>query len=175
MTTAAGPSVTVTWTASTDNYAVASYDVFRGTTASNLALYATLAASTLTFTDTHVTSGATYYYTVAALDPAKNMSAMPRRSPSSPIPTPSRPTVPTNLRATPVSMTQINLSWTASTDNVAVAGYDIYRGTSASNIALFTTSATSSFTDSWVTPGTTYYYQIDAYDAVKNHSATSAV
>ena len=38
------------------------------------------------------------------------------------------PTVPTGLTATAVSSSQINLSWTASTDNVGVAGYKIYRG-----------------------------------------------
>ncbi|MBK8568778.1 MAG: hypothetical protein IPN81_01795 [Nitrosomonadales bacterium] len=39
------------------------------------------------------------------------------------------PTVPVGLSATPVSSTtQINLSWTASTDNVGVTGYKVYRG-----------------------------------------------
>jgi len=48
------------------------------------------------------------------------------------------PTVPTNLTATAISSTQINLAWTASTDNVGVTGYQIFRngvqvGTSATN------------------------------------------
>ncbi|MBI1857178.1 hypothetical protein HYS01_02805 [Candidatus Saccharibacteria bacterium] len=52
------------------------------------------------------------------------------------------PTTPTNLAVTPTSSTQIDLSWTASTDNVGVAGYDIYRGGTKIN-----TTTVAGFTD----------------------------
>ena len=39
-----------------------------------------------------------------------------------------KPSKPAGLTATAVSSSQINLSWTASTDNVGVTGYRIYRG-----------------------------------------------
>src|SRR5207245_5561211 len=79
------------------------------------------------------------------------------------------PTVPTNLSASAVSSTQMNLSWTASTDNVGVAGYRISRG--ASQIA--TTSLTS-YSDTSLSPSTAYTYTVAAYDAAGNVSALSA-
>jgi N-acetylmuramoyl-L-alanine amidase/chitodextrinase len=79
------------------------------------------------------------------------------------------PTVPTNLTATPVSPTQVNLAWTASTDNVGVTGYKIYR-----NSAQIGTSATTSYSDTTCSPNTTYTYTVSAYDAAGNESAQSA-
>src|SRR5207245_6124242 len=58
---------------------------------------------------------------------------------SNSVPDTTPPSVPTNLSAGAASSSQINLAWTASTDNVGVSGYTIYRG--ASQIA--TTSLTS--------------------------------
>jgi hypothetical protein len=79
------------------------------------------------------------------------------------------PTVPTNLAATAVSSSQINLTWTASTDNLAVAGYRIYRGGVQVN-----TSATNSYSDTGLTASTAYTYTVAAYDAVPNVSAQSS-
>ena len=78
------------------------------------------------------------------------------------------PSVPTNLSASAVSSSQINLSWTASTDNVGVAGYTIYRN--GSQIATF---ATNSYSDTGLTASTQYTYTVDAYDAAGNHSSQS--
>ncbi len=78
------------------------------------------------------------------------------------------PTIPTNLTATAASSTQINLSWSVSTDNVGVTGYKVYRG--SSQIA---TSATNSYSDTGLTANTTYTYTVAAYDAAGNTSAQS--
>jgi chitodextrinase len=78
------------------------------------------------------------------------------------------PTAPTNLVATAASATQVNLSWTASTDNVAVTGYKVFRG--GSQIG---TSTTNSYTDSTVQAATSYNYYVTAYDAAGNNSAAS--
>src|SRR5207302_867202 len=79
------------------------------------------------------------------------------------------PSVPTGLTANAVSSSQINLSWTASTDNVGVSGYRVYRG--GTQIA---TTSTTSFTDTGVLPSTTYSYTVAAYDAAGNVSAQSS-
>ncbi len=81
------------------------------------------------------------------------------------------PTTPTNLAATVVSGTQVNLSWSASTDNTGVRGYGIYRdgvliNTVEKNIL--------SYSDSGLNPATTYAYGVDAFDGSGNHSALSA-
>src|SRR5690606_16827264 len=79
------------------------------------------------------------------------------------------PTAPTNLTATAVAPTQVDLAWTASTDNVGVTGYDIYR-----NGGLLTTiGAQTSYSDTTVSPATTYSYEVKARDAAGNVSPAS--
>ena len=91
------------------------------------------------------------------------------------------PTVPTNLTATVMSANQINLTWTASTDNVAVKGYYVYRADPTSptnfiNIANITNPAATSFSNMGLTANTAYSYKVAAYDtaASPNISAQSA-
>lgn len=85
------------------------------------------------------------------------------------------PTVPASLAASAVSSSAINLTWTASTDNVAVAGYQIFRCSSAActpNVQV-ATSTTASFSDTGLTASTSYSYRLKAYDAAGNFSAFS--
>ncbi len=79
------------------------------------------------------------------------------------------PTTPTNLSATAVSPSQINLSWTASTDNVGVAGYHIYRN----SVEIANITATS-YQNTGLAPSTSYTYAISAYDAAGNGSFATA-
>src|SRR5713101_3294515 len=87
------------------------------------------------------------------------------------------PTAPTNLSATAVSSSQINLTWTASTDNVAVTGYLIERcsGFGCSNFTQVGTSIGTSFNDTGLTSGTIYNYRVRATDAAANRSAYSGI
>ena len=79
------------------------------------------------------------------------------------------PTTPTTLSATASSASQVNLTWSASTDNVAVAGYKIFRdGTQVG------TSPTASFSDTGLAASTVYSYSVSAYDAAGGNSAQSA-
>jgi chitodextrinase len=79
------------------------------------------------------------------------------------------PSVPTGLAGTVGSATQINLSWTASTDNAGVAGYNVFR----SGAKVGSTSATS-YQDTGLSAGTNYSYAVSAYDAAGNTSAQSS-
>ena len=85
------------------------------------------------------------------------------------------PTAPTNLLANAVSGTQINLSWTASTDNVGVTNYLIERcqGNGCSNFTQIATSTTTSFQNPGLTANVTYSYRIRATDASANQSPYS--
>src|SRR2546422_157047 len=78
------------------------------------------------------------------------------------------PSVPAGLSASAVSSSQINLSWTASTDNVGVAGYSIFRG----GVKIGTAPGTS-FQDAGLTASTSYAYNVSAFDAAGNTSAQS--
>ncbi len=79
------------------------------------------------------------------------------------------PSVPTGLSAQVNSANQIALSWTASTDNVAVAGYLIYRnGTEVGN------ATGTVFVDTGLKNSTAYSYTVAAYDTSSNISGQSA-
>jgi chitodextrinase len=80
----------------------------------------------------------------------------------------SAPTAPGNLTASAPSGTQVNLSWNASTDNVGVTGYNVYRnGTQVASVA------GTSAADTTVSPGTSYSYTVRARDAAGNLSSPS--
>ena len=85
------------------------------------------------------------------------------------------PTVPSNVTATAVSGSQVNLGWTASTDNIAVTGYLIERcqGTNCSTFTQIGTAAGTTYTDTTVSAGNSYTYRIRATDAANNLSGYS--
>ena len=93
---------------------------------------------------------------------------------SQPPPDTTAPSVPTGVTATAQSATQIAVSWQASTDaDSGVAGYRVYRNGAATPLA---SVATTSYTDSGLTPSTQYSYTVRAYDRASpaNESALSA-
>lgn len=79
------------------------------------------------------------------------------------------PSVPTNLQATAVSPTAIDLSWSASTDNVGVAEYRVSR-----NGVFLSSVPAPGLHDSGLTPSTTYSYTVVAVDSAGNLSGASA-
>ena len=87
------------------------------------------------------------------------------------------PTPPTNLAANAVSTTQVNLSWTASTDNVGVTNYLLERctGASCTNFAQVATPPGTTYNDTGLTANTTYRYRVRATDAAGNLSGYSNI
>jgi chitodextrinase len=87
------------------------------------------------------------------------------------------PSAPSNLTATAISATQMNLSWTASTDNVGVTAYAIERCDGAGCSAFAQVSTVSApqvtFTDAGLTTGLSYSYRVRASDAAQNLSPYS--
>lgn len=82
------------------------------------------------------------------------------------------PTAPSNLAAS-ASRRAIQLTWSASTDNVGVVGYSIWRNDGVNDDLIGNTSSTS-YKDSSASSGVTYTYYVEAYDAAGNISAPSA-
>ena len=78
------------------------------------------------------------------------------------------PTAPTSLTATTTSDSQIDLSWTASTDNVGVVGYNVYRD----GVKIGTTASTT-YSSTGLAAATTYSYTVTAVDAAGNTSTPS--
>lgn len=140
-------SVQVTWSESTDNVGISKYIIYR-----NGSQVGT--STTTSFTNSGLSPSTTYSYTVAAKDAAGNTSAQ-----SSPPAVATilqldtlAPSVPTGVTGTALSTSSIRINWTASTDNVRVTGYRVYRnGTEVG------TPTATSYTDSGLTGGTTYF------------------
>ncbi|SEN14635.1 glycosyl hydrolase family 18 protein [Lihuaxuella thermophila] len=78
------------------------------------------------------------------------------------------PSAPGNLASPSQTASSISLTWTASTDNVGVTGYDVFRGTQKVG-----SSTATSYTDTGLTPDTSYTYTVKARDAAGNVSAAS--
>ncbi|WP_052092075.1 alpha-amylase [Paenibacillus sp. FSL H7-0357] len=160
-------TITLSWGASTDNIGVADYQITRKAGTST----ETFTVNVTTFIDSTVTEGTTYKYQVRARDAANNFSANSNEviiETSAGTDT-EAPSVPASLISTGKTTSTVSLSWAASTDNVAVAGYDIYRGAVKAG-----TSTTPAFTDTGLAEETSYTYTVKAFDAANNFSAASA-
>ncbi|TDP97773.1 glycoside hydrolase family 6 protein [Labedaea rhizosphaerae] len=159
-------SVSLSWSASTDNVGVTGYDVYR-----NGSKVGT--ASSTTFTDTGLTASTQYTYTVKAHDAAGNASTA-----SSPVTATTQsgnggdttpPSTPSSVTVTGTTSSSVSLSWSASTDNVGVTGYDVYR-----NGSKVGTASSTTFTDTGLTASTQYTYTVKAHDAAGNASTASS-
>jgi chitodextrinase len=157
-------AINLTWTAATDDVGVKGYTVFR-----NGAQVASV--TTTAFSDTGLTADTTYQYNVLAYDEAGNNS--PQSEPASATTEISSgdttaPSIPSDLIATAISSSAINLTWTASSDSVGVTGYKVFR-----NGSEITTVTNTSFSDTGLTASTTYSYTVSALDAAGNESDQS--
>ncbi|MEW9700747.1 glycosyl hydrolase [Paenibacillus sp. SI8] len=164
-TTNTNASITLSWTPSTDNIGVAGYDILRA----GIKIASTTSTN---FTDVGLNVNTNYIYSVKAYDAAGNRSAA---TPEVNVTTGSSggdtqpPTAPSNVTNPSKTSSSLTLSWTASTDNTGVTGYEILR-----NGSVIGTSATTSFTNSDLAAETTYSYTIIAYDAAGNRSTASS-
>jgi len=84
------------------------------------------------------------------------------------------PSAPDNLTASNITASSVDLNWLASTDNIGVAGYNIYRcqGTGCAPVKIDTTSS-NFYQDTGLPSATTYTYTVAAYDAGNNVSSPS--
>jgi chitodextrinase len=177
-TAASGTQINLSWTASTDNVGVTGYLIER-CQGSGCTTFAQIGTSAVTaFNDTGLTVSTGYSYRVRATDAAGNLSAystlasMTTQSPDT-----QAPTTPANLTATALSGSQINLSWTASTDNVGVTGYLIERcqGSGCATLTQIGTSSSTTFNNTGLTASASYAYRVRATDAAGNLSGYSNV
>ncbi len=163
-TAVSSSQINLSWNGSTDNVGVSGYKIFRNGTQ-----IATVSGTS--YSSTGLSASTLYSYTVASYDAAGNTSAQSSAASATTQAGASdttAPTVPTNLSATAISDSQINLVWTASTDNVGVFGYKIYR-----NGTQIASTSITSFSSTGLTASTLYSYTVAAYDAAGNNSTQS--
>ncbi len=164
-TNVSSTQVNIEWNASTDNVGVTEYNIYRNGSK--------IGSSGLpSYSDNSLMPNTTYSYSVSAFDAATNESELsdtiqvttPESSPDDNEP----PSKPTFLQEINVSSTQVNIEWNASTDNVGVAGYKIYR-----NGSEIGSSGSPSYSDNILMPNTTYSYSVSALDVAANESDLS--
>ena len=164
LATRTATSISITWTASTDNVGIAGYSLY-------LAGSQVGTATSTAYTFTGLSCGANYTLGVDAYDAAGNHSAQAVTAiATSACPDTTPPSTPTGLATSGITQTSITLSWTASTDNVGVAGYGVYK-----NGTLAASPAGTSYTLTGLTCGTSHNLAVDAFDAAGNHSAQAGV
>ncbi|MGK4566404.1 GEVED domain-containing protein [Flavobacterium sp. 3HN19-14] len=166
---ASGTTQTTTnlsWTASTDNVGVTGYDVYQG------GVFKANVTST-SYAVTGLTASTAYAFYVIAKDAAGNASTASNTvnvTTLAPVADTTAPTAPTSLAASGTTSTTTNLSWTASTDNVGVTGYDVYQG------GVFkATVTTTTYAVTGLTASTTYSFYVIAKDAAGNASTASNI
>ena len=120
----------------------------------------TWSATSRAYADTNVSVETPYEYTVRAVDAEQNRSGASNTAQVT-VPDSESPTTPGNLTAQAAGAAGVDLSWTASTDNVGVTNYEIYR----SGTLLATVGNVTSYTDTTVSVETPYQYTVRALDA----------
>jgi chitodextrinase len=162
--------VTINWADAADNVEVAGYVIFRNGTQVGTSYDPGYA-------DSGLNSDTRYQYAVAAFDAAGNVS---ERSPALNAttlkePDVSPPTIPQSLRTTGQGTTTVALAWNRSTDNVGVAGYEVFRDNVAvANVPVPPGNpAVVSHTVTGVGVASTHQYKVRAFDASENASGDS--
>ncbi len=166
-TTASTTQINLGWT-NNDAGTATAYDIDRSTTSTGgFAQIATVGAGVTAYTNTGLTDGTQYFYEVAAADAATTSAFSNIANAITTLAAPSA------LTATEFSPSQVNLKWTDNDSGVATA-YDIDRSTTNtsgfSQIGTAAANATSYNDSTGLSSNTTYYYEVDAVNAI----ATSA-
>jgi chitodextrinase len=159
----ANKSVTVTWKAVTDNVGVTGYQVSRNGVLLTKAMG-------LTYTDSSVKQGSSYTYQVSAVDAAGNVSFASPKSKTVTVADTTAPSTPLNPKGSSTNARTVKLSWSASSDNVAVTGYTIYRGSTKLGTV---SGSTLTYSATGLTSGRSYTFEIQARDAAGNVSRQS--
>jgi chitodextrinase len=164
LSSATATSVSLAWTASSDNVGVTAYNLYV-----NDSMVGTTTSTSYGFGS--LKCGTSYTLAVNASDAAGNISQSASvQAATLQCPDTIHPTTPTLLTQSGSTATSISLSWTASLDNVGVAGYGMY--VNGSKVAT-TTWTTATF--SGLACGKSYTLGVDAYDAAGNHSPQASV
>ena len=158
-------SISVSWSASTDNVGVSGYDLYRNGTS-----IGTTTGTSRNFSG--LTCGTSYTLGVDAFDAAANKSTVSTITTSTAAcPDTQPPTTPTGLLVSGATTTSISITWNPSFDNVSVAGYDLYQGSKL----VATSTVLTVYTFSSLACGTSYTLGVDAYDPSGNKSPQSTV
>ena len=168
-------TVDLSWTASIDDQGIVKYEVLKDTQWDQSVFGAPPSPQA---TVTGLTPGTTYLFYVKAFDADGNASS---NSQSIMVTTAGGgavdadpPSQPTDLVASNITSTSVDLNWTASTDNEGVVKYEVLKDTQWDQ-SVFGAPPSPSATVTGLIPGTTYIFYVAAFDANRNRSSNSQV
>jgi VCBS repeat-containing protein len=152
---------------------LASYSVYRDTSSSGPYSQIDSGVPVSAYSDTSVTNGVTYYYVVTAVDTSSNESGYSNEASATPQGDTTPPAAPTNLSAT-AGDGVVDLDWDDNSEP-DLASYSVYRDTSSGGpySQIDSGVSASSYPDTSVTNGVTYYYVVTAVDVSSNESGYS--
>lgn len=171
-------TVTVQWSAATDNIGVDHYRIYRSLnnfSQENLSTITAFTSDKLSYKDSDVDEGRTYYYGVVAVDAADNAGGVSNVE-AAYVPDVTPPEKITSLFAVPRADGEILLSWNPASDNVGVAEYRVYRSLSKiTNVRGITPTVvtTNIYKDRATDDGTAYFYAVAAVDFDGNEAQLS--
>ncbi len=167
-TNAYSAHVTLAWSSNTEPD-LAGYKIYTGPSSGNYDNVHDVGNET-NYTIQNLTEGQTYFIALTAYNTLNNESGYSESVVYTvPILDLTTPSTPTSLQATTISTSQIDLSWNASSDNIGVTGYRIYRD--GTQIA---TTSNTTYQDTELSISTMYSYTVTAYDAAENESGQSS-
>ncbi len=163
--TATTSSVVLSWNAASDNVGVVGYYIYKN----GVQIPFTTPLTATTYTDSGLLPGMVLTYKVGAYDASGNSTFSDARTIST-LSDITPPSTPVMAAAVATSSSEIDITWQPATDNVAVAGYYVYRnGSQIGNVS----SSTTSYADTGLTSSAVYSYTVAAYDAAGNVSPQS--
>ena len=172
--TGSNAQVALSWTAPSNGGAtITYYNIYRSTSSGGEGSTPVASSTTTSYTNTGLTNGTTYYYDIAAVN-SVGVGATSSQVSATPATVPSAPTSPSATG----SNAQVALSWTApSNGGATITYYNIYRSTSSGGEGStpVASSTTTSYTNTGLTNGTTYYYDIAAVNSVGVGATSSQV
>jgi titin len=142
------------------------YEIWRSSNGINFTWRAQIASNSTNFTDSSLSPGATWYYRVRASNSTGNSGYSNIASATTPTSNPSGvPAAPTSLNASPLSSSQVRLTWQDNATNET--SYQIWRSTDGTNFGQHATVGANIvlYDDSGLTAGTTYHYRVRAVNS----------
>lgn len=156
--------VSLAWNLSVDNVNVKGYRIYRDGVEVSFVEHNS-------YRDDSVIASHSYAYYIEAIDYANNTSTSDQLIVTTPDQVDYQaPTIPSNVSSSNEQTFQLTLTWDASSDDVSLTGYRIYR-----NGNYIATTVTATYTDTGLTAETAYIYQVQAYDSSNNMSTSDSL
>jgi tripartite motif-containing protein 71 len=169
-TAVSSSQINLAWTDNSDNEDFFKIERCQGAGCSNFSQIATVSANAISYSNTRLSASTTYTYRVRAYSVATGDSGYSNLASATTNAAPAPPAVPTNLTATAVSSSQINLSWADNSDNEDLFKIERCKGSTCTNFKQIATvgAGVTTYNNTGLSRNTTFRYRVRAYNATGN-------